>query len=396
MTPSAYIIGLELNGLGVLRSLAPQGVNCVCIDTTANQAGMRSRYGRKVLFDTLSGSRFVEQIIDLARQEPTPPILFLTQEATVRTVSEHRMAIQAVCRIQLPEHNMLMSLMDKDRFHTLAVRYQAPLPRSLTLHNADDLKRLAELRFPCILKPAYKNYNYGTRFKKGYIVQDAAEVHRLYAEIAPVMAEMIVQEWIQGEDCDIYFCLQYRSKAGALASFVGRKLRSWPPKVGGTASCTVARQFQEKLIAATEDFFAAVGFIGMGGIEFKQDGPSDRLLMIEPTVARTDFQHEVATINGVNLPWIQFCDEAGLALPQSEILSEARIWREPVTDGWAEAITGSTWPPDLGPVRVVDAYWRWNDPCPGLEYEVLRERLKQGINKWLPMATSFGRVKLKG
>ncbi len=40
----------------------------------------------------------------------------------------------------------------------------------------------------------------------------------------------------------------------------------------------------------------------MGSMEYKRDRRDGRFHMIEPTVARTDFQEEVATLNGMNIP----------------------------------------------------------------------------------------------
>lgn len=383
MQPTAFIIGMDLNGLGVLRSLAPQGIDCICIDSDPSMPGMHSRFGRKVRFSTLSGPAFIDELIALAQAQPTPPVLFLTQEASVTSVSEARAKIAPVCRLRLPDHDMLMALMDKDRFHQLAVAHDAPLPRSCTLHAEGDLQQLTQLRFPCVLKPAYKDYGYGARFKKAYVVQDAAEAERIYREVAPTLADMVVQEWIEGEDSDIYFCLQYRARPDrSEASFVGRKIRSWPPRVGGTASCTVAREHIDEAIRHTDDFFHATGFVGMGGIEYKFDRPSGRLLMIEPTVARTDMQHEVATLNGVNLPWLQYCIEAGLSWLGPSHSTAPVIWREPVVDAWSEQTLRQS-PVSLDGYRTADAFWRWNDPGPGLNTEVISERLKATLKRML-------------
>src|SRR5262249_33881413 len=158
----------------------------------------------------------------------------------------------------------------------------APIPRCVNLRSGDDLPMLATLKFPCVLKPAEKNYQYGARFKKGYVVRSAAEVESLYAEIAPVLPDMVVQEWIDGEDSDVYFCLQYVGDGGvAVASFPGRKIRSWPPKIGGTASCTAAWDDEEALSRATSEFFAQVGFTGMGSMEYKRDRRDGKFYMIE-------------------------------------------------------------------------------------------------------------------
>jgi hypothetical protein len=51
---------------------------------------------------------------------------------------------------------------------------------------------------------------------------------------------------------------------------------------------------------------------GFGGIEYKRDARDGRFLIIEPTVGRTDWQEEVATLAGVNIPLMACRHELGL------------------------------------------------------------------------------------
>jgi D-aspartate ligase len=384
MPPSAYIVGLDLNGLGVLRSLTGHVQKLVCIDTNKKAPGMRSRYGEKRIFSTLTGPNFVKELLASAAEETLPPVLFLTQEATVLTVSEHREVIQKHFRISLPQHDILLGLMDKDQFHTLAAKFNAPLPKSLSINTPADIEGLNQLRFPCILKPAYKNYSYGNRFKKAYVVRSIEEVENLYREISVVMTEMVVQEWIDGNDSDIYFCLQYRdSGPRALLNFVGRKIRSWPPRVGGTASCTIAEQHIADAIELTDHFFSKAGFVGMGGIEYKLDHITGKLMMIEPTVSRTDMQHEVATLNGFNLPLVQYAIEADQPMPKMKRTPQPVVWREPIIDSWSRQ-TDPQVIPDLSTYKISDAYWRLSDPGPALQLTDLIDRLKIAIRTCRP------------
>lgn len=365
---TAVVVGTDLNALGLVRSLAAGNVPIVVVGDREGGAAMDSRHGRKVAVAETAGEPLLAALDDIAGRAERQPVLFLTEEKSVRTVSMHRDRILSGFRIRLPPHERLMALMDKTDFQALAVKAGSLLPRAEPLKSEADLATVARLRFPCVLKPAKKDYNYGARFQKAYVVADMDDVRRLFIEIAPVMSDLVVQEWIDGDDSDIYFCLVYMGDSGELvASFSGRKLRSWPPRIGGTASCIAAAEHAGELERLTLEFFRAVAFSGMGSMEFKRDRRDGRFQMIEPTVARTDFQEEVATVNGVNIPLAAYLYETGEERYRPRPVEVPRLWREPVTDKWAReqqtqfAEEGLTY-------KVCDAYFRSDDPMPWLKF----------------------------
>ncbi|WP_287461032.1 hypothetical protein [Accumulibacter sp.] len=109
-------------------------------------------------------------------------------------------------------------------------------------------------------------------------------------------------------------------------------------------------------------FFRQVAFVGMGNMEYKRDSREGRFHMVEPSVGRTDFQQEVATVNGVNIPFAAYCAETAAALPSWQCLQPAKIRRDPVVDRWSAEEQGSA--SALPAADLVDAYWRANDPMP--------------------------------
>jgi len=273
---TAVVVGDGLNALGIVRSLAERRIPMVLISSGRGPA-CHSRHPRHHVVSETEGEALVTALKSIAATLPARPVLFLTEEKSVTTVSERRQEVVPDYLITLPDQARLASLMHKEGFQKLAIDFACPVPAAVRLQQESDLQRLRELRFPCVLKPAFKHYGYGDRFKKAYVVASAAEAAERYREIAPVLADLIVQEWIEGEDSDIYFCLQYvAADQRTVASFVGRKLRSWPPRIGGTASCISAPEHHDELSDMTSIFFRQVGFVGMGSMEYKRDSRDGR------------------------------------------------------------------------------------------------------------------------
>jgi predicted ATP-grasp superfamily ATP-dependent carboligase len=364
----AVVVGGGLNALGIVRSLGAVNIPLVVLDTDPKSPAMRSRYGRKLLCAALDGEALVAGLLALSRQYGGPLMLFVTEEKTVVEVSAARARLAPHFHLRLPQHERLMALMHKQGFQQLAEAVGAPVPRTVRIESQADLPHIERLCFPCVFKPARKDYGYGERFKKAYKVMSPAEVADLYQQIHPVLADMVVQEWIEGADNEVYFCLQYVGKDGeVVSSFTGRKIRAWPPRIGGTASCTAAWEVADELSAMTARFFAQVGFTGMGSMEYKRDARDGRFYMVEPTVARTDFQEEVASLNGVNIPQAAYGYENGLARVAPAKAAVPRIWREPMSDRWSFQEGGGAVDERSRGHAVRDAYWRWNDPRPWLD-----------------------------
>lgn len=365
--------------MGIVRSLGAAGVPVLVIDTDADSPAMRSRFGAKLVCAKLEGAGFIDRLLELAKEWDGAAMLFVTEEKSVIAVSENRLRLAPRFHVRMPAHERLMQLMHKQGFQQLAEACAAPVPKTVRLQSLADLPLAAQLSYPCVFKPSQKDYAYGARFKKAYKVGSAAELDALYREIHPVTADMVVQEWIEGADSEIYFCLQYIGADGEpVSSFAGRKIRSWPPRIGGTASCTAAWDDAEQLKEMTSGFFRQVGFTGMGSMEYKRDQRDGRFYMVEPTVGRTDFQEEVAALNGVNIPHAAYCYELGLAPAAETRQAVPRIWRDPLSDRWSQQAGDGAVDARSQGHAVRDAYWRWDDPRPWLDLVWNRVAAKLG------------------
>lgn len=376
----AIVLGGGLNALGIVRSLADAGVPSIVLDQSALSPAMRSRHATPIVVASLEGDDLVKSLVELSNRYGSRLMLFPTEEKTVASLSSERERLTDRFILRLPHHDRLIALMHKQGFQKLAEEIGAPVPRTVYIQSAKDLEQAAKLKFPCVFKPAEKNYEYGAKFKKAYKLESIEAMAELYERIAPIMPDMIAQEWIEGEDSQIYFCLQYIGQDGELvASFAGRKIRSWPPRIGGTASCTAAWEHADTLSEMTLDFFRKVDFTGMGSMEYKRDSRDGQFYMVEPTVGRTDFQEEVATINGINLPYAAFCYERDHKVATISKPPNPRIWRDPEGDRYSQQEQGGAIDQASANQPVVDAYWRWNDPKPWLD--MMRKRVVNRLSR---------------
>ena len=380
--PAVVVGGTDnCGGLGVVRSLGRAGVPVIVVDSARTAPALYSRYAHSVLMPELSGYAFVQNLLALQARLQSRPVLFLTSDEAALAVSEYRAELQGAYRLRLPEHDRLAALMKKNDFQRLALERGFPTPRSVRIRSFNELPSLSTLNFPAVVKPSVKTEDYvANAFERGYPVASVKQAEAVVRRILPVLPDLIVQEWIEGPDSAIYFCLIYRGADGAVSSFTGRKLSIWPPHVGTTASCTSAPEAHAELHRLTEDFFAAVSFVGMGSMEYKRDTRTGCFYMIEPTVSRVDWQEEVATLNGVNLPLAAYLHETGGVVPAAAPPTRPVIWRDGARH-WKATRSGDAAMP--AGAKIQDAYWRLTDPLPAMLHGVttlmrtLRRALRQ-------------------
>ncbi len=356
----AVVIGGELNGLGVCRSLARGNVPTYVLDHRRINAAMWSRYATPVRASVLHGPRLLNSLRALASTLRERPALIITDEMALLTISEFRHELTGLYRFRLPAHTTVIMLHNKAQFHEFAIANDFPVPKSEVLRDVADLRRIQWLRFPVVVKPADKRFVHAGDGPRLAVVGDWKTAVSISRRLLEATGEVIVQECIEGPDSSIYFCLFYRASGQPTVMFTGRKLASSPPGAGSTAFCAPAVDIGKTLEPLTHSLLEKVDYEGFGSVEYKWDAASGRFAIIEPTVGRTDWQEEIATLSGVNIPLAGYCHEYGLPYVPSA-LNERIVWQashvERIKVGAEVIPAGAT---------VLDGYWRRDDPIPAL------------------------------
>jgi predicted ATP-grasp superfamily ATP-dependent carboligase len=371
------IIGGSANALGILRSLAPS-LSCLVLADDERLPVFQSRFGQKKLVENTKSETIIDELEKIGPTFNNPPVLFLSEENTVEQVSLHRDRLNQYYCFSMVNHNLVIDLQSKSAFQILAENHQSPIPKANVVKKSVDIEKGENLTFPCVFKPLYQDAAYSKRFKKAYKVNNLDEVKDLYHEIQPIMPDMILQEWLHGKDSEIYFCLAYFGENSQLVdAFSGRKLRSWPLNIGGTASCTNAPEAHQELKEITTKFAQSIAYRGLLGMEFKYDNQRGGFYMIEPTVARTDYQHEIATLSGHNLLLQIYFHLRKGSVPKFSLLHRSVIWCDEIADANALANGGDKTEP-LSAKKYFSVK-RWQDPLPYLHSIVIRIKRRIGI-----------------
>jgi predicted ATP-grasp superfamily ATP-dependent carboligase len=363
MQPCAIVIGGKLNGLGVCRSLARGGVISYVVDRSRSQAAMWSRHARPVMTQDLQGHPLLDCLLALQHGLKRRPFLVITDEMAVLTISEHRELLTGKFHFRLPPHDTVLMLYDKGRFHEFAMAADLPVPNGVIVGEPSELGRIRALRFPVIIKPTDKRQFHVGAAPRLAIARNIGEAFKAGEELLQTSARLVVQEKVDGPDDGIYFCLFYRGRgARTVAMFTGRKLASMPPGIGSTAFCEAAPPDARHILEAlTRHFLERINYSGFGSVEYKWDPRTRRFVIIEPTVGRTDWQEESATLSGVNIPLEAYRHELGLSAERTGPTMQRIVWQGSYFN---RLMLGS---PCVAPDAIVyDGYWRFDDPLPAI------------------------------
>ena len=355
----AVVVGAQVNGLGVVRSLAACGVPTTVVDSSLRSAAVWSRRCNSYFVERTHGRALIDGLLELQRTTGQRPVLVLTDELAVNTVSDHRAELGSRYFFRLPAPEMVAALGNKEMFQNFAAAHALPVPRTVIVKHERDLTRIPQLGMPVIIKPADKLPVHLERVERLRVAGTLDEITATCRRFLKLGETPVVQEWIEGPDSSIYFVLFHCSQAPRARSiFFGRKLAACPPQVGSTAICVPAPEAAEKLGPPTEKFLDVTQYEGLGSLEYKWDAANRRFVIIEPTVGRTDLQEEIAALNGLNLPYIAYCCALGLPVPEQTQTS-------PVA--WRESFRSVRFGSSLD-MPTCDGHWRLDDPLPVLAH----------------------------
>ncbi|HSL29607.1 MAG TPA: hypothetical protein VK900_10440 [Anaerolineales bacterium] len=373
--PHAFVIGLDcITGLQTARILAHHGIPVIALAKDLQHFCCQTNVCERIIRANTANEEFIEVLENLGPELPQKAVLFPCTDMSVLMLSRHRERLAVWYHVVLPEPDVVEMLMDKVRFYTYAQEKGLPIPRTFFLRSRADAENAAEkLAFPCIMKPPMKTptWEQNTRVKV-YKVNDREEFLGLYDRCSNWADLLMIQEWIEGSDANLYSCNCYFDACSEpLVTFIARKIRQWPPETG--TSCLGEECRNDVVLEESIRLFRSVDYRGLGYVEMKRDERTGKHYIIEPNIGRPTGRSAISEAGGVELLYTKYCDVLNLPLPpnrkqeykgakwiylQHDIPSAIHYWKR------GKLTVGEWWRSVRGPKR--DAVLSWSDPVPFL------------------------------
>lgn len=393
--PYAILIGLDsMQGIQAARILAAHKVPVIAIASDAKHHTCRTNVCEHILIAS-KREEILETLEALGPQLTQKAVLFPCEDSKVLTVSRYRERLEPWYHIILPPAETVEMLMDKIGFYSYAEEKGLPIPKTYFLRCRGDAEAAAKaLSFPCAMKPPYRTSAWTEHTTlKAFKVKSAKELLNLYDEYHEFAEALIAQQWIEGGETELYSCNCYfDSNAEPLVTFIARKLRQWPPKIGQSSLGEECRN--DVVLEESLRLFRSVNYRGLGYVEMKRDVPTDKYYIVEPNIGRPTGRSAIAEAGGVELLYTMYCDALGLPLPANRTQAYKGVkWVHLRRDtqaalyGWwhGELTLLDWWRSIRG--RKGYALFSWRDPLPFLSdlvdlFRLLlstKERQKRGL-----------------
>jgi len=332
--PPVFVMNLYYTGIGIARNLDGLGVDVFGLSSEPDAPGRHSRFFRHVY--TVPNSRdepraLYERLMQIRQEHALAPVVFPTRDADVLFLHNYADPLsQHYCLP--PSREPAALLMDKLRLAALAQERDIAAPKTVVCSSEVDLERAAAtFAFPLVIKPRRAEEWRGrgaweeVGARKAILVDTPAQLRDEYRKVAAVSREVLLQEYVAGEDSDIVVCCCCIGRDGRwLGHFTGKKLRQNPPLFG--TGCLVEATPVPEIIEPSRWLLEACRYSGLAEVEFKRDRASGRFVLIEVNPRHWD-QHELGRLVGVNLTRIVYEDSIGL-VPEP-CLPDAGIARGP-------------------------------------------------------------------
>lgn len=318
--PPAVVYPDNAAALGVCRGLGARGIPVLVFSSNRTGPGQYSRYARKMTCPPRARvGELVDLLVEFGRAQSQPPVLFLTDDASIVTIHRYREILEKWYRFPHPGWEVLRQILLKDQLYS-SLEGVVPVPKSRAIGQEDELALAGrEIGYPALVKPLLRcladspnpthpsfDRFFGSKAVRVFTLKELTETYRTALSFG---FSVLVQEEIEGPISSLYSLGIYATQKGTLAAtFISQKLHQVPSDFGD--GLVVKATWLPELIPLGERVVRRFGYYGIADIEFKWDARSKvyKLLDINP---RPWFWIDLPTMCGVNLPYAAYLEALG-------------------------------------------------------------------------------------
>jgi len=308
---NTIILAAGPNGLGVVRSLYLEGVDCQIITLDKDDISHHSRIPSVKMH--IIGTTEKEQhqwLLDTLSKQPAGSVLIPTSDWFVTFLSDN-IALREKFSFVIPEQKLSEIIIDKAK-ETELVNKIIPIPK--TIQNIQSSEQLiSQLSLPIIIKP--RSHKHMVLDRKNIVISSQDELLQFFKQFGDKLSSVIAQEVIPGKDNQQWVCNCFFDENNDMVqAFTFNRLRLSPAHYGVTSYAIST--LNQDVIDLSRKLGKKLKYSGPAMIEFKQD-PRDlvyKYIEINPRLGMCNY---FDTACGVNNPYLTYLLSLKKPLPFS-------------------------------------------------------------------------------
>lgn len=246
---------------------------------------------------------FINKMLEVKDKFKNKKLLLIgTNDTYVRLIVENRNLLEKYYLFNYPDINIINNLLVKENFYNkYAEVLDIPNTYIYKCNTSLDVNKINDLKYPIILKPGDGILYYEHKFKnqaKVYKLNTLEEVKETIKiiEDSGYNGNLILQEFINGDDSNLFDSILYVSKSGKIwvQSFAQIGLQEHSST--GIGNCTLLingyNQYKDNNIIKTiANFLKSINYTGIAEFDLKYDNKLNKFKIFEinPRQARSSY-----------------------------------------------------------------------------------------------------------
>lgn len=301
----AFVLGLDANGYGTVRSLVHEGVEVVAFYKELREFGRLSRYCEAHRVDPAGEEEFSKSLIELSQSFDAKPVLLATSDHYVNFLTRNCEVLAEHFLFHWVTPEILAQVVRKGGMESVCRDLGLAHPEThLTQPDEDISQSASEFILPVIVKPIQ---SFGVEMvEKNYVFDSVSALVDFYSSYPDLRGATVWQEIIGGEDDQIFQYTVLVRRSGEIGPHVSvRKIRQYVPGFG--TMCFGRSEQNETIARESIKLLHAIDYRGFASIEFKYCREEDRFYFIEMN-PRLPWYNKLFEDVGVNLPHLGYLD----------------------------------------------------------------------------------------
>ena len=269
------IVGDTQVGLWVVRNLAMNGLTVHSIVKTKYGQPAHSKYSSSawVMESPIYSLEFIDEIKELVKLLDVGSIMPVA-EAHHNVLIDVRDQFEPDVHLFSPTREVFDKATDKVYMQALCRELDIPVAKGMRLDAF--MSDTNALEFPLVFRTRRQNIKGGKAPWKAAYAEDKTQLQKVYDQVRNFADNIIVQEYCPGAE-DHVQVMMFKGEPIMVGDYIGEHHM---PLAGGITTQRISCHHQP-LIDNAVKLFKAIGYEGLGGVQYHYDPQTDKYIFLE-------------------------------------------------------------------------------------------------------------------